>query len=99
MAFFDSGNQYFSGNVYDKAYFKAELITQYFSWFDFLQTKYSGWSTLKNKSVGYLDYTDTVPDYGTEYQATWYSDEDCTVQVLPANFVSGNRYYVKLTAI
>ena len=35
----------------------------------------------------------------TGYTATWYSDEDCTITVLPNSITSDMTVYVKLTAI
>lgn len=58
----------------------------------------TNWSNYANKMVGYLDYTDTVPTF-SEYTDQWYEDEDCTMPISTASFVSGTRYFVKLTAL
>lgn len=72
-----------------KIYVPASALTTYY-------LSASGWSTYASRMVGFLDYTDSVPSF-PGYTDTWYSNEDCTAIILPANFVSGNRYYVKLS--
>lgn len=52
-----------------------------------------------NRDVtGYLDYTDTIPTF-SGYTAQWYANKYCTIPVSTGDFVSGTRYYVRLTAI
>ena len=47
----------------------------------------------------YLDYNGTMPTLSEDYTYAWYSDINCTINILPANFVSGTRYYCKATYI
>lgn len=58
----------------------------------------TNWSSISSALIGFLDYTDTIPTF-TDYTDQWYSDEDCTTPIATTDFVSGNRYFVKLTAI
>ena len=77
-----------------KLYVKHNLLISF--------TESVSWPTFTTSTryfVGFLDYIDTIPTFTNRYNATWYSDEDCTQTIEPENFVSGNRYFVKLTEI
>lgn len=56
------------------------------------------WATTTPVFIGYLDYTDTIPTF-TGYADAWYEDEECTTPIATTDFVSGTRYFVKLTAL
>lgn len=71
-------------------YVKTSLLIQYIT--------AANWSSYSSKFIGYLDYTDTIPTF-SGYTDQWYEDEDCTTPIATSAFVSGNRYFVKLTAI
>lgn len=87
-----------SGGCTITLYFPTEDVVSYIenstwntSW------KLDTWASTTPTFVGYLDYTDTIPTF-SGYAAQWYEDEDCTTPIATSAFVSGNRYFVKLTA-
>ena len=73
---------------FDNIYVKANLLMQYMV--------VTNWTLYADKMIGYLDYIDTIPTF-SGYTDTWYEDEDCTQPISTTDFVSGNRYFVKLT--
>lgn len=83
-----------AGNVtFDYVYVNANVLQQA------LVSSAGGYVSARSKLVGYLDYDGTnIPTF-SGYTDQWYEDEDCTTPIATSAFVSGTRYFVKLTAI